>query len=110
MNTKNIEAENISWRLLRGNKYNRALHPAMVLASGCSKLMAVTPVGEEEKKWFNVKYDRDYVQNWIKTKLIKPLENLPIEELVTLVIEAYCDLKDEPTVKFELKQSNEDQK
>ena len=84
-----IESKSISWQLLRGNKYNRCLHPAMLTEKGCTKQMSTSPVGYNERQYFDVHYDREYVVNWLATKVIKPLENVGVRELVELLIAAW---------------------
>ena len=96
-----FKPKTITWQLLRGNKYNRCLHPAMVTINGCVKQMAITPVGQKTKEHYNIYYDREYVVNWLAVKVIKPLENMGFKDIAGLVIEAWnIRHKDEPVTSF----------
>ncbi len=77
------------WEDSTRNRLSRSLHGAMLTANGYVVLMGIKPIGEKTKKFFNVKYDRDYVITWMITKFFKPFENVSHEELETLLNEAY---------------------
>lgn len=80
----------ISWRELPGNKFNRALHPAMLSEEGCSKLMPVPCASGSQMK--EVIYDRNYVVEWVALKLFKALDGKSYAEIVEILEEAYDSL------------------
>ncbi|MGF1542865.1 MAG: hypothetical protein ACFCU5_20885 [Pleurocapsa sp.] len=88
MNTR-PEPKKISWQLLRGNKYNRALHPAMLNSNGLTKTMSTTPTGSNQQETFIVHYDRSYVVQWLAFKIIKPFQLLSFHQIYELFMEAW---------------------
>ena len=83
------DAPVLYWEDSTRNRLSKALHGAMLSTNGYKVLMGIKPIGEKTKRFFNVKYDRNYVITWLITKLFKPFENVSHEELESLLNEAY---------------------
>ncbi len=79
----------LSWKDSTRNRLSKALHGAMLSPNGYKVTMGIKPIGEKTKKFFDVKYDREYVITWLVTKLFKPFETLEHEKLESLLNEAY---------------------
>ena len=88
MNTRS-QLRTISWQLLRGNKYIRALHPAMLNPNGLLKTTSITPVGGRQQETLLVHYGRDYVVQWLAFKVIKPFQLLQFDEIYSLLLDAW---------------------
>ncbi len=83
------EIETISWKEMTGNKYTLNLHPAMVSEHGYVRQKPIRRIGDTLPTMFNVIYDRDYLINFVVTKLCKPLFGLSKERVLELVSEAW---------------------
>lgn len=81
--------ETITWRELTGNKFNRALHPAMLSDIGYTKSISVRRTGDAVKSYFNVAYDRVYVVEWLSRKICKSLFALGKQGTLDLISEAW---------------------
>ena len=79
----------LHWEDSTRNRLSRSLHGAMLSPDGYGVVMGIRPIGEKQKKFFDVRYDRDYVITWLGTKLFKPFENVSHKELESLLNEAY---------------------
>ena len=93
----------ISWRELTGNKFMKAIDPAMASQAGCIKSQRIRRIGDSEKTIFNVRYDREYLVQVLLRKVCRRLSVLGKEEVLFLVSEAW-DLYDKeclhPTENF----------
>ncbi len=85
------EFPTVSWRELRGNKYHRALHPAMLTDNGYSVTVKAKTLESNiyPTKFVVLKYDRDYVKSWLTTKVIKPLANYGLINTSKLLKESW---------------------
>lgn len=80
----------VSWRDICGNKYSKSLDPAMLMAHGyplTTKAKVIGKTGSSEL--ITVVYDRDYVINYLITKVIKPLSNYGLQEVTNLLLKAW---------------------
>ncbi len=84
-----LEAKSITWRDLFGNKYSKALHPAMLTEEGYTKIQRIKRVGDIVPSLFNVTYDREYAIEFISRKFCRSLSGLDKEELLQLVAESW---------------------
>ena len=77
--------------MVQGNKYNRALHPAMLTDAGLVKTTKVALLNKprSSQEYVVVVYDRTYAVYWLNSKVIKPLFNLEIADIIRLVKEAW---------------------
>ena len=80
----------VSWRDIQGNKYSKSLNPAM-LKQGLPITMKARVIGNRrvDSDLVTVVFDRDYVINWLIVKLIKPLSNYGIKEVINLLYLAW---------------------
>ena len=85
----------ISWTEIQGNKYMKALHPAMLSKGGYVATHKARLIGHPKTASYysTISYDRNYVINWLQTKFVRPLENEPLDELTKLLAEAYQKAK-----------------
>ena len=83
------ETESISWRDLPGNKYIKALDPAMCSDAGYVNLQRVRKKGEDKRRFCNVQYDKTYLLEIVARKLVKPLFVLGKDNLIDLIQEAW---------------------
>ena len=79
---------------LKGNKWNRALHPAMVSKAGYQITAKTREVGDSKygSKYSIVKYDREYVIGWIGAKVIRPISTVGFVGILKIVKEAYTTM------------------
>ena len=87
------EIETISWKDLTGNKYNKTLHPAMLTEAGYVKQTSVRRIGDKGKIIFNVKYDRDYVIEYVEKTVFLKLFNTDIDLLADVLVNAFCRVR-----------------
>lgn len=87
MNTPKVET--ISWKELTGNKYTKGLHPAMVSAIGYIADREIRRIGDVKPTVFKVRYDHQYVMEYIGKTLCKTLSNLGKEKVLELVSNAW---------------------
>lgn len=73
INMTNFAKNEITWRQLTGNKFNRSLHPAMLSEGGSTELMLIQP-RNLPKGEYKVLYDKSYVIGFIASKFVKPLQ------------------------------------
>ena len=81
--------EQISWKVLVGNKYTKALHAAMLSSVGYMKTSSVRRIGDVAKGYFLVKYDREYVIEYIGRLVCRPFYHIGKEKVLELVDEAW---------------------
>ena len=86
----------ITWRKLPGNKFSRALHPAMLSSRCYQKLSVVEPIGHGEKGEYVVSYDKTYVIKWLSMKVVRPLQLIGYQGLCELLAEAWEDFTGKP--------------
>ena len=87
------EINKTTWRELTGNKFVVGLHTAMLSESGYIKQQCIRKTGDTNPSLFNVKYDSDYLSQFIIRKFVKPLSVLGRERFNELVNNAW-DLYD----------------
>ena len=85
----------ITWRELRGNRYNRGLNLAMLHEEKYHKWMLVALRQGEKKTYCEVEYDKEYVLNYLIKKVCKPFDSLGLDALLELVREAYLCCQEE---------------
>jgi hypothetical protein len=83
------EIKTITWRALTGNKFLKALHPAMLSKENYVCTQRIRRTGDPEPEIFKVLYDREYAVNYLCRKLCRPLSFLGKEELFELFSEAW---------------------
>jgi hypothetical protein len=76
------EIETISWRQLTGNKFVKGIEPAMLSENGFVKRTAIRRIGDQERTFFDVVYDREYLLEAISRYICK--EMLPVGKKATL--------------------------
>ena len=93
------DVETISWQEMTGNKYIKALHPAMTSKAGYETIKSIRKIGDAVPTVFRVIYDRQYVLEYIGNGICKSLFVLGKQGVLNLVDEAwdnyYGILKDE---------------
>jgi len=67
------EIKSITWRDLTGNKYLKALHPAMLSKGNYICTQRIRRIGEVEPDIFKTTYDREYAVEWLARKVCKTL-------------------------------------
>lgn len=75
----------ISWSEQTGNKFNKSIDSAMLSDEGYAISKRIRVVGDTVPKMFNVVYDRDFVIEYLRLKLIKPLAALGKETIFDLI-------------------------
>lgn len=70
------------------NKLSRGLHIEM-LDNEYKVQLCTTPRGATKKEIYLVKYDREYILNWLLKKVLIPFAVLEEEEVIQLIREAY---------------------
>jgi hypothetical protein len=85
--TNTIEA--ISWRQLTGNKFVKGIEPAMLSETGFVKRTAVRRIGDRERTFFDVVYDREYLLQAMGRWLCKDMYSVGKTEMIKLVGEAW---------------------
>ena len=83
------DIKSISWQELTGNKYSRALHPAMLSDEGYVYTMRVRRTGEAKPSAFRVTYDKQYVVEFLAKRLLNPLSNQSRETIDKLIEDAW---------------------
>ncbi len=83
------DIKTISWRELTGNKFSKALHPAMLTDKGYASIQKIRRTGDPVPDIFNVIYDKDYVLEFITRRLVKPLSGLGKIGLINMFDDAY---------------------
>ncbi len=83
----------VSWRDIQGNKYSRALHPAMLTANGYPVTASTRVIGRSKRgsDYVTINYDRSYVIKWLEVKVIKPLTNCGLIGVINLLKESWLD-------------------
>lgn len=91
MNQINVQPLRVHWSRKQGNKYNKSLHPAMLTDAGFLTTTKVALLDEPRTnhRYVTIIYDRLYVVNWLRVKVIKPFQNIGISELIQLIKEAW---------------------
>ena len=89
MNTQSFPV--VSWKEIQGNKFIKALDPAMLLNDGLPYIMKARTIGDGKfgSEPVTVIFDKEYVENWIATKLIRPLSNYGVDYVTNLITEAW---------------------
>jgi len=59
------EIKTITWRDLTGNKFLKALHPAMLSKENYVCTQRIRRTGDPEPEIFKVLYDREYAVNYL---------------------------------------------
>jgi hypothetical protein len=85
------EQKTVHWTQLQGNKFNKALHPAMLSEHGYRTTTKNSLVGDSKKnpQFLIVLYDRDYVIGWLSSRVVKPLQNEGSDNIKNFVEEAW---------------------
>ncbi len=83
------EIESITWKDIAGNKFNCALHPAMLCTEKYHRLVTIRRIGDENKNLFKVEYDEEYAIEWVQRKLCQPLAILGKDRVFELLNKAY---------------------
>lgn len=83
------EFEQISWKVMVGNRFTKTLAPAMGSEAGYIKTSTVRRIGDDTKSTFLVKYDRDYLIAYIARLICKPLFVYGKDKVLALVDEAW---------------------
>ena len=83
------EIKSITWRDLTGNKFLKALHPAMLSEENYICIQRIRRIGEAVPDIFRTAYDQEYVVNYLSRKLCKPFAFLGKEKLIQLIDEAW---------------------
>jgi hypothetical protein len=79
----------VSWRELRGNKFNRAISPLMLSSRGMLKNM-FTRVRSSVRCEYIVRYDRQYVIEWLAYRVISKLKDtVGYDDFCALLAEAW---------------------
>ena len=83
----------VSWKELQGNKYIKAIDPAMLIKGGLPYIMKARAIGtgKHGSEPVTVIFDKEYVEKWITTKLIRPLSNYGVDYVVSLLTEAWVN-------------------
>ena len=91
MNTNTQSFPVVSWKEIQGNKFSKAIDPAMLLGDGLPYIMKARAIGNGKygSEPVTVIFDKEYVENWIVTKLIRPLSNHGVDYVTNLVAEAW---------------------
>ena len=97
------QPKELYWTESTRNRFSKALHGAMLTPQGYKFLMGIKPIGSPEKQFFNVKYDREYILEWLAIKFFKPLECVDQDELESLLNEAYLKVHSRSKKKARLK-------
>ncbi len=81
----------ISWKEIQGNKFIKAIDPAMLMDGGLPYIMKARTIGSGKygSEPVTVIFDREYVESWIRTKLIRPLSNYGVDYVSNLLAEAW---------------------
>lgn len=84
------QADIVSWKEIQGNRYNRGLHLAMLTDTGFLVTAKGRVIGNVKygSEFITIRYDRDYVIDWLRVKVIKPLVGISFNEIVELLKEA----------------------
>ncbi|WP_319422752.1 hypothetical protein [Pleurocapsa sp. FMAR1] len=83
------DIETISWQEMTGNKYAKALHPAMVSKAGYETVRSIRRIGDAVPTVFRVIYDRQYVLDYVGNGICKTLFVLGKQGVLNLVSEAW---------------------
>jgi hypothetical protein len=83
------DVETITWRELTGNKFVRGIDPAMLTEHGLVKQAAIRKIGERQRTFFNIVYDREYLLEAIGRLICKPMFCVGKEKTVELIAEAW---------------------
>lgn len=88
------EQKTVHWSQLQGNKFNKALHPAMLSDHGYRTTTKNALLGDSRSnsQFLVVLYDRDYVIGWLSSRVIKPLQNEGNDNIKSFVEEAWKQL------------------
>lgn len=99
MSQANLEPDKVHWSKKQGNKYNKSLHPAMLTDVGFLTTAKVALLDEPRSnhRYVTVIYDREYVINWLRVKVVKPFLNIGMSDIVQLIKEAW-QLAQEPQI------------
>lgn len=81
--------ETITWRELTGNKFVRGIDPAMLTAQGFVKQAAIRRIGDRNRTFFNIVYDREYLLEAIGRLICKPMFVIGKEKTIELIAEAW---------------------
>ena len=88
--------EHVSWRDLTGNKYNKAINPAMLNEQGYIRIFKVRTIKNPETRYCFVKFDRDYVISFLAVKVIRPLLSTSFTNISDLVFAAWERERNKP--------------
>jgi hypothetical protein len=88
INMTNFAKNEITWRQLTGNKFNRSLHPAMLSENGSIELMLIQP-RNLPKGEYRVLYNKSYVIGFIASKFVKPLQLEGYDGLCEIVAKSW---------------------
>ena len=93
MNNSTQSLPVVSWRELQGNKYIKAIDPGMLIKGGLPYIMKARSIGtgKHGSEPVTVIFDKEYVEKWIITKLIRPLSNYGVDYVTNLVTEAWIN-------------------
>jgi hypothetical protein len=83
------DVETITWRELTGNKFVRGIDPAMLTEQGLVKQAAIRKIGERQRTFFNIVYDREYLLEAIGRLICKPMFTIGKDKTIELIAEAW---------------------
>lgn len=83
------DVKTITWRELTGNKFVRGIDPAMLTEHGLVKQAAIRKIGERDRTFFNIVYDREYLLEAIGRLICKPMFCVGKEATIELIAEAW---------------------
>lgn len=83
------EVKAISWKELTGNKFSKALHPAMFSETGYVAVQRIRRTGDPVPDIFKVSYDRQYAVEFIARKIIRPVSFLGKESMDKIIDDAW---------------------
>ena len=91
MNNPTASFPVVSWKEIQGNKFSKAIDPAMLINGGLPYIMKARAIGNGKygSETVTVIFDKEYVESWITTKLVRPLSNYGVNYVTNLVHDAW---------------------
>ena len=89
----------VSWQEASGNRLARNIDAAMLSDRGLIKSQKVQTNQYQKPRLCNVKYDREYLMEWLLKRVIVPLSVLGVEKIHEIIDEAwalYCKQSIDP--------------
>lgn len=88
----------IHWKNLAGNPYHQKINPSMLSENGYIEPRKVKPVPYiqgQNKEWYNVTYDKQYVIEKIVNNVLEPLNPNSYNDFQKLISECWKYWKNE---------------